>query len=149
MQVCLYVCISFVAHFFPPLMYAMNSMATVTIGDFDSWLCLDASPSGQCMPGIRRWCGRATSQEEVAYVQSSISICRVNTSLCTGLSLKSSVDTIVIQEHPTLTVQWTSEKQTHYQLVSSLKDLRNVYQLFDQLLISDFCSYLKPKRYKN
>lgn len=30
----------------------MNSLATLTMGDFDSWLCLDASPSGQCMPGI-------------------------------------------------------------------------------------------------
>lgn len=34
---------------------AMNSLATVTMEHFDSWLCLDASPSGQCMPGIRWW----------------------------------------------------------------------------------------------
>ncbi len=57
----LYVCISFVDHFFYLFFFilwcrdAMNSMATVTIGHFDSWLCLDVSPSGQCMPGIRRW----------------------------------------------------------------------------------------------
>ncbi len=79
----------------------MNSMATVTIGHFDSWLCLDVSPSGQCMPGIRRWAvwesnvtgGGGIRTEQRQYMPSKyVTVHRAEP--------QSSVDTIGIHEHP-------------------------------------------------
>jgi len=66
-------------------------VTTVTMEHFDSWLCLDASPV--CLAFADGRCGRVTSQKEVVYAQSSVSICRIYTSLCLGLSLKCFVDT--------------------------------------------------------
>lgn len=136
MQVCLYVWISFVAHFFYLFFFilcrdAMNSMATVTIGHFHSWLCLDVSPSGQCMPGIRRWAvwesnvtgGGGIRTEQRQYMPSKY--------------------VTVYRTEPQILCWY---KNTHLSLSSGLlrnftllDELRNVYQLFDQLLISGAC----------
>lgn len=142
-------CISFVAFsiFFFILWCrdAMNSLATVTMEHFDSWLCLDASPSGQCMPGIRWWAvwdrdvteGGGLRTEQRQYMPDIyVTMFRAEPEMFCWYK---------IWERPTLTL--TSEKQSSYQFVSSFEEQWIIWPVINCHLVmcQIYCSYLQLK----